>query len=431
MASQLHRGQRQLRRLLGDGVGGAKNPNDVRDGVMPMSHDQRAGRHKAPYRSERAKSMTALRQRLVRAGAFIMRGFAPAMLCAAIGFAVAVLVRPPAVGGQLVVPGPPTPRAVVNFSAPPSVEQVAAKVLPSVVTLETKADDESEMGSGIVLTSNGLIMTNYHVVAPIHAGSPESTSSVATFYDGRSAVFSVVATDPTSDIAVVRAQGITGLIPVSVGNSAGLRIGEPVAAVGSPLGLQNTVTTGVISALNRPVLTVADADKQLAAFDAIQTDAALNPGSSGGALVDMNGELIGMNSAIAALAGADRVGVTQSGSIGIGFAIPVDHADRIAGELIATGRATHGWLGVQASNAVNSRGARIIGVTDSSPAASAGLSTGALITKVDDHVIENADALVAAVQSKAPGTQTSLGFIDPSGDHRSVLVTLGTDQGRR
>jgi putative serine protease PepD len=287
------------------------------------------------------------------------------------------------------------------------------------------------MGSGIVLTSDGLIMTNNHVVALIHAGPPESTSSMVTLYDGRSAVFSVVATDPASDIAVVRAQGITGLIPMSVGNSAGLRVGEPVAAVGSPLGLQNTVSTGVISALNRPVLTVADADNQLAAFDAIQTDAALNPGSSGGALVDMNGELIGMNSAIAALAGADRAGATQSGSIGISFAIPVDHANRIADELIATGRATHGWLGARASNDVNSRGARIIGVTDSSPAASAGLSTGALITKVDDQLIGSANALVAAVQSKAPGAQTSLGFIDPSGDQRTVLVTLGTDQGRQ
>jgi putative serine protease PepD len=394
---------------------------------MPMSDIQRAGRHRVPYPFHRAISVTVLRQMLVGAGAFIMRGFAAAMLFAAISFAAAVLVRPPAVGGQLFVPGSPTPRTAINFSAPPSVEQVAAKVLPSVVTLETKAGDESEMGSGIVLTSDGLIMTNNHVVAP-HAGPPESTSSVVTFNDGRSAVFSVVATDPTSDIAVVRAQGITGLIPVSVGYSAGLRVGEPVAAVGSPLGLQNTVSTGVISALNRPVLTVADAGNQLAAFDAIQTDAALNPGSSGGALVDMNGELIGMNSAIATLAGADRAGATQSGSIGIGFAIPVDLADRIAGQLIATGRATHGWLGVQASNDVNSRGARIIGVTDSSPAASAGLSTGALITKVDDHLIESADALVAAVQSKAPGALISLGFIDPSGDHRTVLVTLGADQ---
>jgi putative serine protease PepD len=360
-----------------------------------------------------------------------MRGIAGVMFIAAIGIAVAVLVRPPTIGGQSFGPGSPRPRAAVNFSAPLSVEQVATKVLPSVVTLETKVGNESEMGSGIVLTSDGLIMTNNHVVAPIHAGPPESTSSVVTLYDGRSAVFSVVATDPMSDIAVVRAQGITGLIPVSVGNSAGLRVGEPVAAVGSPLGLQNTVSTGVISALNRPVLTVADADNQLAAFDAIQTDAALNPGSSGGALVDMNGELIGMNSAIAALASADRVGVTQSGSIGIGFAIPVDNAARIAGELIATGRATHGWLGVQASNDVNSRGARIIGVTDSGPAGSAGLSTGALITKVDGHVIGSADALVAAVQSKAPGAQTRLDFIDPPGDHRTVLVTLGTEQGRQ
>jgi len=396
-----------------------------------MINDQRAGRHRVPHRFPSAISVTALRLRLARVGTFIVRGVAAVMFIAAIAVAVVVLVRPPTIGGQLFVPGSSTPPSVVNFSAPLSVEQVAAKVLPSVVTVETKAGDESEMGSGIVLTSDGLIMTNNHVVAPIHAGPPESTSSVATFYDGRSAVFSVVATDPTSDIAVVRAQGITGLIPMSVGNSAGLRVGEPVAAVGSPLGLQNTVSTGVISGLNRPVLTVADADNQLAAFDAIQTDAALNPGSSGGALVDMNGELIGMNSANAALAGADRAGATQSGSIGIGFAIPVDYADRIAGELIATGRATHGWLGVQASNDVNSRGARIIGVTDSSPAASAGLSTGALITKVDDQLIGSANALVAAVQSKAPGAQTSLRVIDPSGDHRTVLITLGTDQERR
>jgi putative serine protease PepD len=303
-------------------------------------------------------------------------------------------------------------------------------VLPSVVTLETKAGDESEMGSGILLTSDGLIMTNNHVVAPIQAASPESTTHLVTFYDGRTAVFSVAAADPTCDIAVVRAQGITGLIPVSVGSSAGLRVGQPVAAVGSPLGLQNTVTTGVISALNRTVMTVADGDNQLAAFDAIQTDAALNPGSSGGALVDMNGELIGMNSANATLAGADGSGGAR-GSIGIGLAIPVDNAHRIAAELIATGRATHGWLGVEAGDDTSNRGARIIGVIDSSPAAAAGLPIGALITKIDDHVIGSADALVAAVRSKAPGAPTSLGFVDPSGDHRTVLVTLGTDQGRR
>jgi putative serine protease PepD len=396
---------------------------------MPTSDVQRAGRHKAPKPSHRAISVTARLGKLARAGTFIMRGITAAMFFAAIVIAVAILVRPPDVAGQLFVPGSPMPRSAA--SGPPSVDQIAAKVLPSVVTLETKAGNESEMGSGIVLTSDGLIVTNNHVVAPIHAGPPESASHVVTLYDGRSAVFSVVATDPSSDVAVVRAQGIAGLIPVSVGSSAGLRVGQPVAAVGSPLGLQNTVTAGVISALNRPVLTDADADNQLAAFDAIQTDAALNPGSSGGALVDMNGELIGMNSAIAALAGAGGSGGNRGGSIGIGFAIPVDNANRIAGELIATGRATHGWLGAEVGDDTNNHGARIVGVTDGSPAAGAGLSVGALITKIDDHVIGSADGLVAAVRSKAPGAQTSLGFVDPSGAHRTVLVTLGTDQGRQ
>jgi len=395
-----------------------------------MSNPQPTRRHKASHPSRWAISATA-RPEVARALTFIMRGIATAMFFAAIGIAVAILARPPATSGQLFVPGATTRRSTVDLSAPASVEQVAAKVLPSVVTLQTKAGDESELGSGIVLTSDGLIMTNNHVVAPIDAGPLESASTVVTLYDGRSAVFSMVAADPTSDIAVVRAQGITGLTPISFGRSASLSVGQPVAAVGSPLGLEDTVSTGIISALNRAVTTVAQADNQFAAFDAIQTDAALNPGSSGGALVDMDGELIGMNSAIAKLSVARGSGTPQSGSIGIGFAIPADLAERIAGELIATGRATHGWLGVQVGNDVNNRGAKVIGVTDSSPAAEAGLSPGALITKVDGHAIGSADALVAGVQSKAPGARTNLGFVDPSGGHRTVWVTLGSDQGPR
>jgi putative serine protease PepD len=395
--------------------------------MMAMSTAQPAGRHRVPDSSQWAKLVIARRQRLARVGKFLMRGVAVVIFCAAIGFAVAVIVRVPAVGGQLFTAGTRASRDAVNVSAPLTVEQVAARVLPSVVTLETKAGDESEMGSGIVLTSDGLIMTNNHVVAPIHAEPPESASHVVTLYDGRTALFAVVATDPKSDIAVVRAQGITGLYPVSVGRSAGLHVGQPVAAVGSPLGLQNTLSTGVISALNRAVVTAADADNQLAAFDAIQTDAALNPGSSGGALVDMDGELIGMNSAIAALAGAGGI---RSGSIGIGFAIPVDNASRIARELIASGRATHGWLGVDVGDDPNNRGAKITGVTDGSPAAVAGLPIGSVITKVDDVVTGSANAFVAAVRSRAPGTQINLGCIEPSGVSRTVAVTLGSDQGQ-
>ena len=354
------------------------------------------------------------------------------MFFAALVVAVAVLVRPPSTTGSAAfVPGSATPRSAVKPPAPLSLEQVAAKVLGSVVMLQTNVGGGIELGSGIVLTPDGLIMTNYHVVAPVHAGPSEPASTLVTFHDGRSAAFSVVAADPKSDVAVIRVQGITGLIPISFGHSGGLHVGQPVVAVGSPLGLEDTVTIGVISALHRPVSTVADAGNQLAAFDAIQTDAALNPGSSGGALVDMNGELIGMNSAIARLVSAAGSDTIESGSIGIGFAIPVDNIARIAGELIATGKATHGWLGLQATNEMNSRGARITGVTDGSPAAVAGVPTGALVTKVDDHMIGNADALVAAAQSKAPGEQMRLNFVDPSGDQRTVLVTLGTDQGRR
>jgi putative serine protease PepD len=161
-----------------------------------------------------------------------------------------------------------------------------------------------------------------------------------------------------------------------------------VAAVGSPLGLTGTVTVGIVSALNRPVFGAADGDTQVAAFDAIQTDAALNPGDSGGALVDMNGKLIGVNSAMASLGSVGDAAYSPSGSIGIGFAIPVDHAARIANELIATGRASHAWLGAQATTESDCEGARIIDVTGGSPAAVAWLPDGALVTKVDDQVIQ-------------------------------------------
>ena len=396
-----------------------------------MSDVQQADRREYYYPSHPVPAISARRRSLVRAVTFIIRGGAAAMFFAALVVAVAVLVRPPSTGSAAFVPGSATPRSAVKFSAPLSVEQVAAKVLASVVTLQVNVGGGIELGSGIVLTPDGLIMTNYHVVAPVHAGPSGPASTVVTFHDGRSSTFSVVAADPTSDVAVVRAQGITGLTPISFGHSSGLHVGQPVVAVGSPLGLEDTVTIGVISALHRPVSTVADAGNQLAAFDAIQTDAALNPGSSGGALVDMNGELIGMNSAIARLVSAAGSDTIQSGSIGIGFAIPVDNAARVAGELIATGKATHGWLGLQATNEMNGRGARITGVTEGSPAAVAGVPTGALVTKVDDHMIGNADALVAAAQSKAPGAQMRLKFVDPSGDQRTVLITLGTDQGLR
>ena len=342
----------------------------------------------------------------------------------------ALLLHPPAVASQSLIPDYVSPRSGADVGAS-SVEQVVAKVLPSVVTLQSSLGDEFEQGSGIILTQDGLIMTNRHVVAPPTSAdgtarqAPWSRSATA---GGLRSALSL----PTarSDVAVVRVQGISGLTPITFGTSAGLSVGQPVVAVGSPLDLENTVTTGIISALNRPVFTAGDTDGRFAAFDAIQTDAALNPGNSGGALFDINGELIGMTSAMAALGTGSDSGDPQEGSIGIGFAIPIDHAKRIASELVAMGTASHGWLGAQVSNGAGTKGATVVGVAADSPAAAAGLSNGALVTRIDDQPIPNAESFVAIVQSKAPGAHVTMAFFDPSGDARTATVTLGTDAGR-
>jgi putative serine protease PepD len=309
-----------------------------------------------------------------------------------------------------------------------SVEQVAAKVVPSVVKLETDMGKQSEEGSGIILSNDGLILTNNHVVAAANGGpgAPAGVQTKVTFANGATTTFKVVGTDPSSDIAVVQAAGATGLTPITLGSSGNLRVGQDVVAIGSPLGLEGTVTTGIVSALNRPVAAGGDAQNQNTVLDAIQTDAAINPGNSGGALVNMNGELVGVNSAIATLGGDS--GQSQSGSIGLGFAIPVDQAKRIADELIQSGTASHASLGVQVGNDAGVDGAKIVDVTAGGAAASAGLPSGAVVTKVDDRVIGSADALVAAVRSRAPGEKVTLTYLDTSGKPQTVDVTLGKAQ---
>lgn len=348
----------------------------------------------------------------------------------------------PLSGGPLIGANPN--RAATN--APEgSIEQVAAKVVPSVVKLETDMGRQSEEGSGIILTADGLILTNNHVVAAagkpgtpqppqpplppggVPAGVPAPAQTKVTFADGRTSTFTVVGTDPSSDIAVVRAQGASNLTPIAIGSSANLQVGQKVVAVGSPLGLQGTVTDGIISALNRPVAAGGDVQNQNTVLDAIQTDAAINPGNSGGALVNMAGELVGINSAIATL-GGDTGGQSQSGSIGLGFAIPVDQAKRIADELIKNGTASHASLGVQVGNDATVDGAKIVDVTSGGAAAAAGLPSGVVVTKVDNRVISSADALVAAVRSKAPGEKVTLTYLDSSGKPQSVQVTLGKAQ---
>jgi putative serine protease PepD len=305
-----------------------------------------------------------------------------------------------------------------------------------VVKLKIDMGGQGDEGSGIVLSSDGLILTNNHAVAPLAgdgtAVEPMSAdidggggaAATVTFSNGQTAPFTVVGADPAGDLAVVRAQGVSGLTPIAIGSSKDVKVGEQVVAIGSPLGLQGTVTTGIVSALNRPVAAGDGSGKNLTVLDAIQTDAAINPGNSGGALVNMNGELIGVNSAIASMGGGDGGG--QSGSIGLGFAIPADQAKRIADELVSTGTASHGSLGVQLSNdASRAGGAAIAQVVDGGPAAAAGLPGDAVITKVDDQVIDGPEALVAAIRSRAPGDTVTVTYLDDSGDAQTANVVLG------
>ena len=352
------------------------------------------------------------------AGALVL-----SVVSAVVGGVAALSIRTPqaAVSSFVTAPANSTPP---QRREPGSVEQVAAKVVPSVVKLETKLGNKSAEGSGIILNADGLIMTNNHVVT-VPDSAPGRTDARVTFSDGRTAAFTVVAADPSTDVAIIRAENVSGLTPITIGSSANLHVGQSVVAVGSPLGLEGTVTTGIVSALNRPVSTLGDADNQNTVLDAIQTDASINPGNSGGALVDMNGSLIGMNSAIATV-GGDKGGNGEAGSIGLGFAIPIDQAKRIIDQLVSSGKATHASLGVRVGSDGTTHGARIMGVVTDGPAASAGIPNGAVVTKVDERNIDSADALVAAVRSKAPGDKVTLTFSDPSGATKTLSVTLGT-----
>ncbi|MCP2174610.1 trypsin-like peptidase domain-containing protein [Williamsia maris] len=306
-----------------------------------------------------------------------------------------------------------------------STQAVAAKVLPSVVSIDVRVGNREGEGSGVVLSADGVILTNNHVVTAETGGTGQLT---VNYSDGSTSGARVLGTDPISDIAVIKADK-TGLTPITVGTSGNLAVGQNVIAVGSPLGLAGTVTTGIISSLNRPVSTAGEDNSTASVIDAIQTDAAINPGNSGGALVNANGALIGINTAIASLSsGSSSEGGGQSGSIGLGFAIPIDQAMRVAKELQQTGKATQAGLGVSvrsAGTAATTPGAQISDVTAGGAAARAGIPAGALITKVNDRVISSGDALVAAIRSNAPGDTVSITF-SANGSTRTVQVTLDT-----
>jgi putative serine protease PepD len=309
-----------------------------------------------------------------------------------------------------------------------SVEQVAAKVLPSVVSISVRGSAGQGTGSGVVISSDGLILTNNHVVESAAGGGP----LIVTFHDGRTAQARVVGRDPSSDLAVIKAQDVSGLQQATLGSSADLRVGQQVVAVGSPLGLSGTVTAGIVSALDRPVRaggSQTPGEDRSTVIDAIQTDAPINPGNSGGPLVNMRGEVVGINSAIATLGGS--LG-GQSGSIGLGFAIPIDQARPIAEQLADGGQAQHARLGVSVRDSVGdagqAQGAELADVVADGPAAQAGLRQGDVVTRLDGRTIDSADALVAAVRSHRPGDSVEVTYLR-DGRSATVTVRLGNDGG--
>lgn len=314
-----------------------------------------------------------------------------------------------------------TPVHRTSLNQDGTVEQVASSVLPAVVSIRVVTNQAVEEGSGSIISSDGKVLTNNHVIAD--AVSSRNARITVTLNDQTTHSAHVIAGDASSDIAVVQIENVSNLPVINFGDSNDVAVGQQVVAIGSPLGLSATVTSGIVSALNRPVRAGGDSlTGETSLINAIQTDAAINPGNSGGPLVDMQGNLVGMNSVIASM-GSSSTG--EAGSIGLGFAIPSNYAKRIAQQLIDSGKATNPMLGVRLDARSTERGALVASVEEGGPAAAAGLKAGDLIVGVGDKVIDSADALIANIRSQEFGSTVTL-KVQSQGDSSAhdVSVTL-------
>ena len=308
--------------------------------------------------------------------------------------------------------------------------KVAKAVEPSVVAISTRSQFSGSEGSGVVLDDKGHVLTNNHVVA----GATQGGSLTVTLSDGRTYQATIVGTDPSTDLAVIKMKGATDLQPATLGDSNAVAVGAPVMAVGNPLGLAGTVTTGIVSALDRPVTTSNESTDGAAAAaggtpvvtNAIQTDAAVNPGNSGGALVDATGRVIGVPSSIASL-GSSSGG--QSGSIGLGFSIPINEAKSIADQLLAGGKAQHPFLGISLKDGAVAQGAAqraaalIAQVQPGSPAATAGLKSGDAVLAVDGEAVNSSESLVAQIRQRSVGDSVRLTIVR-GGQEQKVTAKL-------
>lgn len=296
-----------------------------------------------------------------------------------------------------------------------SIADIAEAVLPSVVSILIEAGDESGSGSGFIVQSDGYILTNNHVAAPAANGG----ELTVVFDNGDEATAKIVGRNTSYDLAVLKVAK-KGLPTAVLGDSDQVKVGELVIAIGAPLGLNGTVTSGIISSLNRPVTAGRGGD--LAFINAVQTDAAINPGNSGGPLLDGAGRVIGVNSAIATLAGALNA---EAGSIGLGFAIPINSAKRIAEEIIATGESSTPIIGVILTRAFSGEGAEVSELTSGGPAEAAGIRVGDVITGLNGQGVANSTELVVGIRSYDPGESVEVA-ITRNGQPLSVTLVLGS-----
>ena len=314
--------------------------------------------------------------------------------------------------------GCPSSRTALTLGAPTiDVKSIAAVVAPSVVSIKVTSAFGAETGSGWIYKSDSnlsYIITNNHVIE----GAVTSGTILVELLNGDTLTAQIVGRDSVYDLAVLRVS--RGNLPtVTIGNSSKISVGEPVVAIGSPLGLASTVTSGIISALNRPVTIGSDGEELF--VNAIQTDAAINPGNSGGALLDSFGRIVGVNSAIATLS-SGAVG----GNIGVGYAIPINEAKRVIDELVATGKSTRPFLGVEFDRAFTGIGARIKFITPGEAAEKAGIPAGSVITNIGGLRVANFSAAIVRIRSYAPGTTVSIVATLPNGSQRTFTVTLGS-----
>ncbi|WP_394816459.1 trypsin-like peptidase domain-containing protein [Streptomyces lancefieldiae] len=319
--------------------------------------------------------------------------------------------------------------------APDSVAGIAARALPGVVTLHVSGSDAAGTGTGFVLDGNGHILTNNHVVEPAGSGG----EITVTFNSGDTAEATVVGRDSGYDLAVVKVSGVRGLTPMPLGNSENVHVGDPVVAIGAPFDLAGTVTSGIISAKERPITAGGEESdgSDVSYVDALQTDAPINPGNSGGPLLDAQGRVIGINSAIrSADSGGPDADGGQAGSIGLGFAIPINQGKRVAEELINTGKATHPVIGITLDMNYTGDGARVgtksgdggPPVTAGGPGAEAGLEPGDVITEVDGRRVHSGEELIVKTRAHRPGDRLEL-TLERAGKETKVSLVLGSSGG--